>query len=68
LLGTVRIMKYKRLSYSIFSESEDKSEGENTGRLFGKWKLIWFLITNEFNKGTYSRREKLEITIEKLQR
>ena len=61
-------MKYKRLSYSIFSESEDKVDAEKTGRIFGKWKLIWFLITNEFNKGTYSRRKKLEIRLEKLQR
>jgi hypothetical protein len=59
-------MKYKTLSYSIFSESGDKSEGENTGRIFGKWKLIWFLVRNDFNKGIYSRREKLEITLEKL--
>jgi len=61
-------MKYKRLSYSIYSESEDKVEAENTGRIFGKWKLIWFLIRNDFNKGTYARRKKLEITLEKLQR
>ena len=61
-------MKYKTLSYSIYSESEDKIEAENTGRIFGKWKLIWFLIRNDFNKGIYSRREKLEITIQKLQR
>ena len=59
LLGTVRIMKYKRLSYSIFSESEDKIEAENTGRIFGKWKLIWFLFRNDFNKGAYSMRKKL---------
>jgi hypothetical protein len=61
-------MEYKRLSYSIYSESEDKVEAENTGRIFGKWKLIWFLIRNDFNKDTYSRRKKLEITLEKLQR
>jgi len=60
-------MKYKRLSYFIYSESENKVEGEVTDRIFGKWKLIWFLITNKFNKGTYSKRKKLEITLEKYE-
>lgn len=59
-------MKYKRFAYSIYSESSDKSECECTGRIFGKWSLIWFLVRNRFNKNTYSRREKLTITLEKL--
>ena len=59
-------MKYKELSYSVYSESEDGKEAENTGKSFGKWSLIWWLLTNQFNKGsTYSRRKKIIITLEK---
>lgn len=58
-------MKYKKLKYVVYSESEDKSETDNIIE-FGKWKLIWFFITNRFNKGVYGNRIKLEIIIEKL--
>lgn len=51
--------------YVIHSESEDKQDSECSGKIFGIWKLIWFLITNGYNKNVYKNRSKLEIIIHK---
>lgn len=51
------------LKFSIYSESKDKNEAENSGMIIGKWRLAWWLISGYFYKGTYARREKFEITL-----
>lgn len=58
----------KNLRFSIYSESKDKTEAENTGDIVGKWKLAWWLISGYFYKGTYSRRKEFEIKIEKVKK
>jgi len=62
------IMKGKNLRFSIYSESKDKSEAENSGYIIGKWKLAWWLISGYFYKGTYARRKEFEIKIEKVKK
>ena len=61
-------MSSKNLRFSIYSESKDKSEAECSGKIVGKWKLAWWLISGYFYKGTYARRKEFELKIVKVKK
>ncbi len=56
-------MPKKHFMYQIFSESNDKKYGGKSAYLYGKWNLIWFLITNKYNEKRYSNDSVIDIRI-----
>lgn len=52
----------RKMSYSIYSISDDKKDADGTGQLYGKWKLVKFIVKNPF-KNTYKNRNKIEISL-----
>ena len=51
-----------KFKYSIYSEDNNKIEGDKSGYLYGKLRFIWWILTNKYKK-EYRKRNKIEVTI-----
>jgi hypothetical protein len=47
--------------YQITSGYYDNNSGSKSGYLYGRWKLIWFLITKKYK--SYSKDSLIDVRI-----